>query len=166
MLRLRFRAYLCEIESKKKKSWDFFMYFFFLHVQCCVRVSASNFEVLTRKSGGARAFGSLIRFLADPARMVFRMPAIRLHRIIWVQSASDTTVHCVCCWYGHTTILAGHCVCCWYGHTTILAGRAVIKRGPKKERMPAKPNVVYCCRLCGKRTEPTAALAVVGFDFL
>ena len=59
------------------------MYFFFLHVQCCVRVSASNFEVLTRKSGGARAFGSLIRFLAGPARMQSRICSSSRFHVSW-----------------------------------------------------------------------------------
>ena len=38
-----------------------------MNVQCCVRVRASNFQVLTRKSGGARVFGSIVRFSASPA---------------------------------------------------------------------------------------------------
>ena len=40
-----------------------------MNVQCCVTVSASNFQVLTRISGGARrALGNIIvRFLAGPA---------------------------------------------------------------------------------------------------
>ena len=41
---------------------------FFPHAQCCVRVSASNVYVLTRKNGGARAFGNIVRFGAGPAR--------------------------------------------------------------------------------------------------
>ena len=44
------------------------MYFFFVNVQRCVRVSVSYFQVLTRKSGGARALGNIVRFLAGPAR--------------------------------------------------------------------------------------------------
>ena len=41
---LSFRGYLGEIESGKKKSQEFFIYVLFIgHVQCCVRVSASNF---------------------------------------------------------------------------------------------------------------------------
>ena len=35
-----------------------------------VSVSASNFQVLTLSSGGARALGNLVRFLAGPARTV------------------------------------------------------------------------------------------------
>ena len=42
-----FRGYLGEIEPGKKKVKNF-SYTFFLHVQCCVRVSASNFQVLIR----------------------------------------------------------------------------------------------------------------------
>ena len=41
-----------------------------MNVQCCVRVSASNFQVLTGKSGGVtRALGNIVRFLAGPARI-------------------------------------------------------------------------------------------------
>ena len=39
-------------------------------MQFCVRVSASNFQVQIRKSGGARASGNFIRFLAGPARIM------------------------------------------------------------------------------------------------
>ena len=53
----------------KNKALEHFIYFFFVNVQCCVRVSASNFQVLTRKSDGARAVGNIVRFLAGPARM-------------------------------------------------------------------------------------------------
>ena len=42
-----------------------------MNVQCCVRVSASNFQVLTRNSGGTRAFGNIVRFLAGTARSLF-----------------------------------------------------------------------------------------------
>jgi len=43
----------------------------FVNVQCCVRVSASIFHVLTRKSGCVtRAFWNIARFLAGPARVV------------------------------------------------------------------------------------------------
>ena len=35
--------------------------------QCCVRVSAFNFQVLTRKSGGARALGNVVHFLGWPS---------------------------------------------------------------------------------------------------
>ena len=47
-----FRGYLGEVESEKEMPLDFFIVFF-RHVQCCVRVSASNFQILTRKSDGA-----------------------------------------------------------------------------------------------------------------
>ena len=53
--------------SRKKKSLESFAHFFFLNAQFCARVSASNFQVLIRKSGGARASGTFIRFLAGPA---------------------------------------------------------------------------------------------------
>ena len=66
---LSFRGYLGGIESETKKNLAFFIYFFFVNVQCCVRVSASNFQVLTRNSGGARAFGNIVRFMAGPARI-------------------------------------------------------------------------------------------------
>ena len=49
LMLLRFRGYLGDIESAKQKSLEFFMYFFFrIYLQCCVRVSPSNLEVLTR----------------------------------------------------------------------------------------------------------------------
>ena len=63
---LSFGGYVGVIDSKKK-NLQFFIYFF-LHVQCGVRVSASYFQVLQRKSGGAGAFGNNVRFLAGPAR--------------------------------------------------------------------------------------------------
>ena len=64
-----FRGNLGEIEPEKK-SLEFFMHFFFgVNVQCCVRVSASDFQVLTRKSGGATAFGNFVRFWL--AQLVF-----------------------------------------------------------------------------------------------
>ena len=65
-----FRGYLGKIKSEKKNSiYNIYIYIYYiLHVQCCVRVSASNFQVLTRKSGGARALGNIARFLAGPAR--------------------------------------------------------------------------------------------------
>ena len=50
---LSFRGYLGEIESGEKKTQNFHT-LFFVHVQCCVRVGASNFQVLTRKSGSAK----------------------------------------------------------------------------------------------------------------
>ena len=52
----------------KNKTLEYLIYFLFVNVQCCVRVSASNFQVLTRKSDGARALGNIVRFLAGPAR--------------------------------------------------------------------------------------------------
>ena len=56
----------------KKKTLDFFHTLSFVNVQCCVRISASNFEVLPRNSGGARAFENAVRFLAGPAPSDFR----------------------------------------------------------------------------------------------
>ena len=64
---LSFRGYYGEIESKKE-NLRIFHILFFVNVQCCVRVSASNFQVLTRKSDGAKALGNIVRFLAGPAR--------------------------------------------------------------------------------------------------
>ena len=58
---LSFHGYLGEIESGGGKSWNFSCNFF-VNVQCCVRVSASNFQVLTCKSGGARALVNIVRF--------------------------------------------------------------------------------------------------------
>ena len=66
---LSFRGYLGEIESEKDKLRIFRILFFSVNVQCCVRVSAAKFQVLTRNSGGARAFGNIVRFLADPAHI-------------------------------------------------------------------------------------------------
>ena len=54
--------------EKKTNNFSYQVYFFSLQVQCCVRVSASNFQVLARKNGWARALGSIVRFLAGPAR--------------------------------------------------------------------------------------------------
>ena len=65
---LSFRGYLGEIESEKKKKVRIINILFFVNVQCCVRVRASNFHVLACKSGGARALGNIVRFLAGPAR--------------------------------------------------------------------------------------------------
>ena len=45
--------------SSQKSEASEVLYTFFLHVQCCVRGGASNFQVLTRKGGGARAFGNV-----------------------------------------------------------------------------------------------------------
>ena len=53
----------------KKKNLEYCIYFFLVNVQCCVSVSASNFQVLTRKSDGARALGNIVRSWAGPARM-------------------------------------------------------------------------------------------------
>ena len=44
---LSVRGYLGEIESGEEKSQEFFIYIY-LHMQCCVRVSASNFRVRAR----------------------------------------------------------------------------------------------------------------------
>ena len=46
---LSFRGYLGEIESKKKKSLEFFLLYFFFILQFCVGVSAPIFQVLIRK---------------------------------------------------------------------------------------------------------------------
>ena len=64
---LSFRGYLGEIESEKDKLRIFRILFFSVNVQCCVRVSAAKFQVLTRNSGGARAFGNIVRLMAGPA---------------------------------------------------------------------------------------------------
>ena len=60
--------------SSRGKKEVFFIYVFFVHVQqcpCCGRVSASNFQVLvTRNSGGGRAVGNTVRFLAGLARTI------------------------------------------------------------------------------------------------
>ena len=55
----------------KNKTLEYFIpgILFFVNVQCCVSVSASNFQVLTRKNDGARALGNIARFLAGPARL-------------------------------------------------------------------------------------------------
>ena len=76
MVLVGFRGYLGEIESEKITLYqvEFFIQelFFLMHVQRCVRVSASNLQVLTRKSGlVTRAFGNIVRFLAGPARIVW-----------------------------------------------------------------------------------------------
>ena len=88
---LSFRGYLGEIESEKKKLTIFHAVFFFVNVQCCVRVSASNFQVLTPKSGGARAFGNIVRFLAGPTRICFcfRWVSIRVSaaNCAWLRKA-------------------------------------------------------------------------------
>ena len=55
--------------SSRKKKTRIIHTRFFLVVQFCVRVSASNFQVLIRKSGGARASGNFIPFFGWPARM-------------------------------------------------------------------------------------------------
>ena len=67
---LSIRAYIGEIESGEKMLRIFHIYI--LDMQCCVRVSDSNFQVLTRQSAGARFFGILIRFMAGPARTTDR----------------------------------------------------------------------------------------------
>ena len=66
---LGFRGYLGEIESETKKLELFVRGMpFFVNGQCCVGASASFFQASTRKSGGGRAFGNIVRFLAGPAR--------------------------------------------------------------------------------------------------
>ena len=65
------------MESEKNKP-QIFLYTFFLHVQCCVRVSASNFQVLTRKSGGARAFRKHCPFFAGPVRTCEKVKVLLL----------------------------------------------------------------------------------------
>ena len=67
------------VGKEKKKKMIFFIYFF-VKVQCCVRVRASIFQVLTRNSGGDRALGNIFRFLAGPARMVVRSISSTFHR--------------------------------------------------------------------------------------
>ena len=66
-----FGGYISARSSRKKKKLRIFHILLFCHVQCCVRVNASNFQVLTRKSGGVRAFGNIVRFLAGPDRAGF-----------------------------------------------------------------------------------------------
>ena len=61
-------GYFGKIESGIEKTQNCSYTFFVVNWQCCVRVSASNFQVVTRKSGGVRAFVSIVRFLAGPAR--------------------------------------------------------------------------------------------------
>ena len=63
---LSFRGYLGEIKSARKKLEIFSIFFFACAVLCQGR--RSNFQVLTRKSGGAKDFGNIVRFLAGPAR--------------------------------------------------------------------------------------------------
>ena len=67
------RGDLGEIESGKTElRFEILHTHCSMNVQCCVRVSASHFQVVTRKSGGVtRAFGNIVRFLAGPARMVW-----------------------------------------------------------------------------------------------
>ena len=80
---LSFRGYLGEIESDKKNYFEVGILYilcstFFVNVQCFVRVSASNFQVLIRNSGGARrALGNIVRFLAGPARTYVRVQCTR-----------------------------------------------------------------------------------------
>ena len=57
---LSFRGYIGDIESEKKKL-NIFHTLFSVNVRC-VRVRASNVQVLTRNSGGARALGNIVRF--------------------------------------------------------------------------------------------------------
>ena len=64
-----FRGYLGEIESGDVKVEKFSRTFVF-HEQCCVRVSASNFQVLTRQSSGARAIESSTDFFGGPSSYV------------------------------------------------------------------------------------------------
>ena len=52
---LSFRGYLGEIKLR------IFHILFVVNLQC-VRVSGSNFQVLTHNSGGARALGNIVRF--------------------------------------------------------------------------------------------------------
>ena len=56
----------------KKQHFIIFHILSVVDLQCCGRVSASNFHVLTRKSGGvtSRAFGRIVRFL-DGRALVF-----------------------------------------------------------------------------------------------
>ena len=45
----------------KNKAIQYFIHFFLLHVQCCIRGSASNFQVLTRKGCDARALRNIFK---------------------------------------------------------------------------------------------------------
>jgi len=85
--------------GKKPYQVEFFIYIFLVNVQCCVRVGASNFQVLTRKSGFVtRAFGNIVRFLAGPARVVYS------YCIHWLISGIYTkyldTTHIIPVWVG------------------------------------------------------------------
>ena len=54
------------ISARSSKKLKFFMYVF-SHMQRCIRVSASSFQFLTRKSGGGRAFGNIVRCFGWPS---------------------------------------------------------------------------------------------------
>ena len=81
--------------SRKKTQSIIYIYIYYiLHVQCCVRVSASNFQVLTRKSGGARALGNIARFLAGPARSrTTNAESYQEFSLHWIISRSFLTLH-------------------------------------------------------------------------
>ena len=63
---LSFRRYHVETESEYKNV-SIFIYFFFLRVQCSVRVSASKFQVQIRSGSRDTIFGWFIHFSAGPA---------------------------------------------------------------------------------------------------
>ena len=73
----------------KKQHFIIFHILSVVDLQCCGRVSASNFHVLTRKSGGAtsRAFGRIVRFL-DVRALVFC--GLRIIRRKWFVFFSHT----------------------------------------------------------------------------
>ena len=54
------------VEKKKPQNFSYTSFCSACAV-LCQRVSASNFQALPRKSGGARALGNMVRFLAGPA---------------------------------------------------------------------------------------------------
>ena len=68
-LLLSLRGYLGDIESDGTNV-GIFSICFCSHVQCCVRVSASSFQVLTRSGSHDITFGSNISFSAGLVRTV------------------------------------------------------------------------------------------------
>lgn len=64
-------GYFGQIESDYKiVPGMLFHLHFSSRVQRCVGVIAFNFQVIIRKSGGSRTFGSNIHLLAGPARAI------------------------------------------------------------------------------------------------
>ena len=77
--------------SSRKKNPRIFHILFFVNVQCCVRVSASNFQVLTCNSDGARALGNIVRFLAGPVVLFSSIAALFLLLVMETRRAPDGT---------------------------------------------------------------------------